>query len=344
MIIEIGVMSNSYDVKVIDRNSSEPEILNWASLIYIYLKDEGGKKTVEELADAYRKEILGEYDKFKKWEILETVPPRKFIAFGDSKNPIGFANIQYKVTDPNKLPVIAYFFIYVNSDYRRKGVGSQLLNFVLENMKNCPLKTIFTFAENEQSKCFLVKNNGKITEDGHLYHLVLNELDDDHFSKFKVDDEILFSYHIDPKEEVYNELVDTYNLAKQNEPGSDSFYRNTRKYSGNELYELSIQTGMKHIIALAKIDHRVVGISNLALSGNYEDRIFQKYIGVHPDFSGRGIATSLNAYIYRKLYTLYPKIEFIETETMADNISSNKVNEKLGYKMVKMQMTIEFDI
>ncbi|MCE7735530.1 MAG: GNAT family N-acetyltransferase [Candidatus Heimdallarchaeota archaeon] len=264
-----------------------------------------------------------------------TTPDLYFLAI-DGEQASGYGMIQLKTTSQS-IPDECYAHIYVSEKYRRKGIGSAILGKMLESMNTSFIKMIFLFAEDEISVNFLKGHKGITVESGKTY--VYDLKNEPTSVEPKIDISVVIED--DPSSIVYEKIIEVYNQAKADEPKGYS-ERSHTDHTAHDLEELLTRYAKKTVICYAIHQFKVIGVSELMFSHNYDDRVFQRFTGSHPEFRRMGVGKKVKSELIKYIRTNHPEIKFIETSTNDDNIAINSVNTSLGFEEQGVEVTYEF--
>lgn len=314
-------------IKILNQNTDLKYFKMWSELYGEMTKNDS------DYSKGLRKDLEKIDEDCKKHKL--TTPDLYFLTI-DGDQVSGYGMIQLKTTSQS-IPDECYSHIYVTEKYRRKGIGSAILNKMLEAVNKSFIKMIFLFAENIAGVDFLTINKGKVVESGRSYEYDLKN------KTLDLDSKLDISIHIkeDPPIQVYEKITEVYNLAKSDEPKGNS-ERSTSLFTSLELKELMTRYAKKNIIAYALHQSKVIGVSELMFSHNYDDRVFQRFTGSHPEFRRMGVGKKVKSVMFDYIRENYPEIKYVETSTNDENIAINTVNKVLGFEEQGIEVTIEF--
>ncbi len=313
---------------------------------FIPLSDQSTINNFKGWVMIYEQFIGEDIDREEMLEILRArsnkSPPAHYLAEVISDEelvPVGFGTVQIRWTNSQIEPA-AYAFIYVDPAYRRRGVGSGLLELM---KKSCnQLNLLFFFVEDVGSQEFLVKQGGQVTEKGSAFRVYFSQ---ENIMKWKgilksSHKELDIKYFKNPEDSVWESLIKVYSSARMVEPGSENIKANSSIDSLKALKDN--HAGVFLVIAYQAGE--IVGFSYVLLSKNYTDRLFQGYTGVDPKYQKRGFATLMKSHLLTRISETEHEIKFLETENLHENIPMLRVNSRLGFKKHRMQNTVEIKV
>ncbi|MCY3411933.1 MAG: GNAT family N-acetyltransferase [Candidatus Heimdallarchaeota archaeon] len=268
-------------------------------------------------------------DKTCKKHGLET--PNLYILAHDEQ-AMGYGMIQMKITEDH-IPRECYAFIFVSMQYRRRGIGSALFAQMRTTLDTSWVDKLFCFTDDAASVTFAETMGGKLT--GSAYHYRLHM---DKFQPVPLDKDLEIQLFEDPELEVYERIIDLYNLAKQDEPSMMTY----SAISAPSLKDMLSRYARSTIVAIAIMDNQVIALTELMMSHNQDHAIYQRFSGTHPDYRGRGICSQLKSQAISYVKQRHPDITRIETTMDHENISMKRVNAKLGFVDSGTEYTYEF--
>ncbi|MBD3190833.1 MAG: GNAT family N-acetyltransferase [Candidatus Heimdallarchaeota archaeon] len=298
--------------------------------------------SINEMVKSFKKAAESDQEQNMKLGIDGTT----FLAYEEgTEQPLGYGSLQLNEHE-NRFVSSQYAHIYVHPEFRRRGVGTILLHQIKGVAAQIDgVKTVFFFADEKVGKKFLVNNSGTIVEKGKVYELRLNSYS---IQKIQSLEEITIpKLSIDiierPEDKLLKEFLEVYNTSNADAPFGQAT-REKLTHSLQSLRELFHYGNDVSIGAFAYYAGRPVGISHLRLLSHIDEACYQKHTGVHPQYRRQGIATAMKVKLLQWLHQTYPQRTIIKTEVLDENIIMRKVNEKVGFQPVKLQITVEFDL
>lgn len=294
-----------------------------------------------------RLEILPDEPFFSKKTLLERVQYMKTIQesqrwctwSNDCSTMIGLAGIYRNMGGSESEPV--WFYIEVNRNWRRRGIGGALLKTVAaaaleKGWGSLQTRTVDRSPAGEQ---FIAKTGAERIQNSYTNNLELNSINRDliaRWLKFPSGNpgiEIREWKGFFPEERI-QEISDFYQIvyeAGREQHGHSGFHYSPERVRVGEKVALTGNRRRHVIHAAEEGTDRLLGLTEVSWSDSESAVVSQGYTAVLPAARGRGIARRLKAEAILKLPSWNPGARFIRTGNAGNNHTILKINTELGF-------------
>ncbi len=300
--------------------------------------------SIDQFSNSFEKSIKDQMENFSKFNLQDI--NLDYVAYDENRNnknrtPLGYGSVKVKLTK-NSFPTHCYTHIYVKNG--NNDVKVQILRLLIKSVQPTPITTLFFFVETLEEKEFYEKNKGIVVEDGARYELKLsNSVRSQLLSLIQGDKRIKIKVIINPNKKELLNFVQIYNEANMDQPSGNA----TRQPSilDTDTFFHSIYSSSKDIImGFAYYEDIPAGITIISLTEHRHNHAYQRFTGVLRKYRSRGIAKRLKVWVISYLIDKFPERKILETENLDENVEMRVINDKLGFKQVSPQITIEIPI
>lgn len=280
----------------------------------------------------------------------------RWLVFSDSEEIIGYARLSF----PNQsspmyktTKTIADMTISVIKEFRRQGIGSQLLQVLVEKAKELGKETFQTFTSLEAGRKFVEHYGGIVASDRALNRLYYKDINWEKMEKWCIEGEkrtkdVKIETFQDVPEEDIEEFVQLYTVTENQAPDYETgdyqgvkVSPESRRY--NEQYFKD--KGYTWITKIAKEeDGTISGFTEIFYNKFVPNMIEQEMTGVLPKYRGRGLGKRLKAEMLFYIKEKYPEIDYIETGNANNNKAMLAINRGMGYRKHIVQYLMKLDI
>jgi len=246
----------------------------------------------------------------------------------------------------------SYFYILIDSDYRRQGLGSLLLKTIVEKAKNRECKFTETDTYYESGKRFCKKFGGKLINESSENRLLLEEVDWELVNNWREEAKekapmvVLENYLIVPEKDI-TEICALETILEKQMPTLDGEEQWTDVYTPEKKREIERLQQKKGYINYTLISREyngtISGMTEIRYSRtDRPERINQGLTGVLQEYRGRGIGKWLKAEMMVYIENHIPEARFIVTGNADHNAPMNSINERLGFKPYYNESSFKF--
>lgn len=276
-------------------------------------------------------------DSMKK-EIIAT----SIIGFNREDSP-GYVNNKHN----------SFFYIIVDSEYRRKGLGSLLFKLIIEEAKENGCKFTETDTYYDSGRKFCKKFGGKLINENSENRVLLEEINWDLINKWKSEGKkkasmvILENFIIVPERDIV-EICELETILESQMPTLDNedgkwidVYTPEKK---RELERNRKEQGyINYTILSREYNGTISGMTEIRYSRNDRpERINQGLTGVLEEYRGRGLGKWLKAEMLIYIENHIPEARFIVTGNAEHNAPMVSINERLGFRPYYNESSFKF--
>lgn len=246
---------------------------------------------------------------------------------------------------------VAWSYAIIDKDYRRNGIGTDLVRLVILKLKEYKRITIQVWNEYKSGQEFGKYLGGKLAYRNFENRLNFNEIDWEKMNnwldegKKRVPGVIIKTFEEVPKE-IIEEYVKLFTETANEAPledleGKEFLTRELRRHqearerdSGtNWITKISIET-----------DGKISGLTEILYNPKESYLIDQELTGVKKEYRGRGLGKMLKADMALHIRNKYPHIDYIRTGNATTNKPMLAINHEMGYKETKRFETYKFKV
>lgn len=294
-----------------------------------------------------KKEMKNPDPDFKnfRWLVLSEEHDMNVIGYGRAT----IYNESSPAYQPNKH--IAFAFLFVDSEYRRLGIGTDLLKILVAKVKEEKKAVFQGGSQHESGKNFCQKHGGKIALTEEESRLKLEEVDwklinewIDEGSQRAVGITIeRFETVAEKDMEEYCQIyTETLNQVPKGELEWEALETPETRRIREERQKL-LETTWTTIIAREK-DGTISGLTETVYYPDRATLLFQGLTSVKEEYRGRGIGKWLKATMITYAKKTFPEVKFLVTDFAVSNAPMITINKRLGFKKHKMWIEYKFNV
>ena len=316
-----------------------------------------------ELQCAVQEEIFPEdhHLSFRLWKdlMIKTNPHYtifRWLAVADRKERIiGYGRLSFPNENSHmfeSMKNIADFDIVVNSDERRKGIGTELLSEITAKAENLERTTLQNITNHTHGKAFCDHFGCTVASNRSVNRLYLEDVNWKRMrewvelGKIKAPNTEVVTFDDVPKD-CLEEFTEVYTLTENQAPDYE-----TGDYQGLTVTPESRRHNEamfkdKGYTWTTKISREengsISGLTEIFYNPEIPNMVEQELAGVLPEYRERGLGKWLKAAMVFHVKTTYPSIEFIQTGNANDNDAMNAINKRMGFKHVCDQYLVKLE-
>ena len=246
----------------------------------------------------------------------------------------------------------SFFYILVDSRFRRQGLGSLLFKTTLEKVKEKGCKFTETDTYFDSGNKFCKKFGGKIINKSSENRLHMEEVDWKLVNEWRDNGKkkapmiVLENYLIVPEKDI-KEICELETILEKQMPTMDDKDKWTDIYTPEKKREIERMNQKRGYINYTIISREYNGIISGFTEIRYSrtdrpERINQGLTGVLEDYRGRGLGKWMKAEMLRYIENHIPDARFIVAGNADHNAPMNSINERLGYKPYYDETSFKF--
>jgi GNAT superfamily N-acetyltransferase len=247
---------------------------------------------------------------------------------------------------------IGYIDVYVDTDWRRKGIGTTTLRAMFSQSKAQGKRLIR--AENvgpESGAPLCRKLGGKVVAERHFNRLYLADVDWDLMEQWRREGPVRASgVSIERFEDVPDRVIEQYcqlyaEVANQAPAGDLAGEMVVTPKQRRQDEEEVRKNGYEwHTMVSREPDGTLSGLTEIFYAPVEPWQLEQELTGVREAYRGRGLGKWLKAEMLRFVVERYPEAVFVNTGNADQNAPMVSINERMGFREVLAQLFYEFDI
>ncbi len=271
----------------------------------------------------------------KRW--LAYTPENKIIGW------VGFGASKETASDHEENKHIAQINVRVLKNYRRKGLGTELLKTALKEAIALDRTTIETGTDHEAGAAFLKHYGAQLTIEGAENRLEMEDVDWDLMQSWidegakRAPGVTIEEFDNICPEVIIDEYVEMFTEALNMQPlGETEGRANIDAEAWRKNEQRRGETGQKNYAMYTKEpDGRISGLTDIYFDPRDGDRIHQGLTGVRPKFRGKGLGKWLKAKMIFHIKENYPDVQRILTGNAETNEAMLSINKRMGFKRYK---------
>jgi GNAT superfamily N-acetyltransferase len=351
--------------------TNKPNKIDLNQLIF---KQVIGEEETQDFWDKYHE--FNEYN-FKELFPNDTLPGREviqndfiigrvgyhifhWVIFEDSSKEKIIARILYSYVkkdspsfDENKDN--SFFYIIVRKEYRRKGIGTMLLKFLIDKLNEYSCIYTETDTYYESGRKFCQKYGAKLINQQTVNRLYLRDVDWElviswvNECRKKNSDISLETFHEFPAKDIVELCAletELYAQIPTLEEGDDKWveiispesrraWENNTKKRGQEAVTMITRETNGTISGITEILHSRV---------EQVERLRQRTTGVKQEFRGKSLGKWLKSEMLLYIKDNLPDAAYIVTENADHNAPMNSINQRLGFKPYNQETSHKFTL
>ena len=270
----------------------------------------------------------------KRWLVI--TPEGKIIAWA------GFGAVKESSSDYEENKHLASINIAVLHDYQRKGIGTELLKFLVNETQSLGRTVIETGSDTDSGRAFLKHFGAQLTIEGAENRLELEEVDWELMQSWvdegpkRAKDVTLESFTVCP-EEFLEEYAEMYTEALNMQPlGESEHIANIDGKARRQTEKRTKEIGqINYTLVSREKDGRISGMTEIYYDSRDVHVIHQELTGVRPEFRGRGLGKWLKAQMILYVRETYPEAQRVITGNAETNAPMLSINERMAFKKYK---------
>lgn len=254
---------------------------------------------------------------------------------------LGLSAVRPGAPDYESSRHIVEVMLSVVGDYRRRGIGTQLLRTALHELDALEARILSGFVEEPDGHPFAEWCGARATQVERLSRLDFATVDWADMDAWIADLEVrapgarleLYPDRIpdDFLEEYCSVRTELMNLM----PWDDSEHGDiiVTPDTMRTMYErLAISATEHHTYISREPDGTISGMTDVSWTPEHPGHIDQWFTGVHPDYRRRGLGKALKAAMLRYVDERYEGIECVRTGNATTNAAMLAINERMGFR------------
>jgi len=277
--------------------------------------------------------------------LLVITPEGKIIAWA------GFGAVKESSSEYEENKHLAFINIAVLHDYQRKGIGTELLKFLVNEIQSLGRTVIDTDSDTDSGRAFLKHFGAQLTIEGAENRLELEEVDWELMQSWadegpkRAKDVTLESFTVCP-EEFLEEYAEMYTEASNMQPLGEVEHRaNIDGKARRQSEKRTKETGrINYTLISREKDGRISGMTEIFYDSREAHVIYQELTGVRPEFRGRGLGKWLKAQMILYVKDTYPEAQRVITGNAETNAPMHSINDRMGFKKHKGREGYKFQV
>ncbi len=268
----------------------------------------------------------------------------RWLVFSDTDEIIGYAKLSFPnqtsaMYETNKK--IADINIIVKKEFRRKGIGFQLLKVLIMKAKEMRRESFQTITNLDAGRKFIEHFGGIVAADRSRNRLYYKDINWDKMKKWcfegekRIENVTIETFQDVPEEDI-EEFTKLYTVTENQAPDYESgdyqgltITPKSRRYY-EEFYK---EKGYTWITKIAREKNDTIsGFTEIFFNKHFPHMIEQEMTGVLPQYRGRGLGKRLKAEMLMYIKENYPKIDYIESGNANNNKPMMAINNEMGYE------------
>ena len=251
--------------------------------------------------------------------------------------------------DGEHLGHVAAASLSVDERFRRQGLGTELLNKLVERaVEEGKIRTIETFSFQESGWRFCDRYGGKVALEAAQNRLRVEEVNWEMMEEWRSEgakrnrETRLVSFRAVP-EEILEEFVELYNEIVDGVPLGELEMRERVTPASRREDEERMGAGWYTKVS-READGSLSGLTEIVCEKGMPYRVEQGLTGVRKEHRGRGLGKWLKAEMQFFIRDELPEVEHINTGNADTNAPMRSINERMGFKRYHTELCYRFEL
>ena len=241
--------------------------------------------------------------------------------------------------------------IILLKDHQRKGIGTELLSYLIKVAKKHNRTLIQGGSNQESGHNFCLKYGGTKAIDGSENRLQMKEVDWKMVREWveegpKRADGVTLEQFVDVSEDDIEEYCVIYTETMNQQPFGELEGRTKTTPESRRMSEERLRTreGIWTTLISRERDRTISGLTEVFYFPDKPIMLHQNLTGVKEEFRGRGLGKWLKAAMLEWVKEEYPKVETVITGNATTNAPMLAINKRLGFKEHKSGTAYKFQM
>ena len=244
---------------------------------------------------------------------------------------------------------IMQFDTILLSEYRRKGIGTNMLKRILAFVQERDKLVLITSSEEEDGKAFLNAIGAQIAQTGAENRLKLDDVDWEMVNEWMIqgpkrspgtDMKLFFSIPDDIIDEYAKVFTETMNQQPLGDLDINDIIFTPELIREDEKRQTSLgRTKLTYLTI--EDDGKISGLTEMLCRSDRKTMVTQLLTGVKQEYRGRGLGKWMKAAMLLKTKEDYPEAKIITTDNATENKPMISINDRLGFKLHKESISAQ---
>ncbi len=244
---------------------------------------------------------------------------------------------------------IMQFDTMLLSEYRRKGIGTNMLKRILAFAQEKDKLVLIANSEEEDGKAFLNAIGAQIAQTGAENRLKLDDIDWEMVNEWMTqgpkrspgsDMKLFFSIPDDIIDEYAKVFTETLNQQPMGDLDINDIIFTPESIREDEKQQSSLgRTKLTYLTI--ESDGKISGLTEMLYRTDRKTMVTQLLTGVKQEYRGRGLGKWLKAAMLLKTKDDYPEAKIITTDNASENKPMISINDRLGFKLHKESISAQ---
>lgn len=281
---------------------------------------------------------------------------KRWLVYAENNKIIGSGIILFPEKDSPQFeanPHLIQASVDIDRDYRRQGIGTKLLQDIINVGISHKRMIIETEIESEEGKAFSVALGGTVALEEAENRLQYCDIDWNlmeqwrNEGKQKADGVVLEIFYYDVPDDIIEEYCTLVTQIENFEVPSGGLelkwnYTPEMRRQFEAHYK---ERGYEWISMVSREkDGTISGVTDIVYPTSEPYKIFQELTGVLPAYQKRGIGKWLKAEMAFYIKDKYSNIKYLTTGNANENAAMLSINERMGYKYYKSKYGVKLQL
>ncbi|MHA1345631.1 MAG: GNAT family N-acetyltransferase [Candidatus Heimdallarchaeaceae archaeon] len=244
---------------------------------------------------------------------------------------------------------IMQFDIMLRSEYRRKGIGTNMLKRVLAFAQEEDKLVLIAGSDEEDGKAFFNAIGAQIAQTGAENRLKLDDVDWEMVNEWMTqgpkrspgtDMKLFFSIPDDIIDEYAKVFTETLNQQPLGDLDINDIIFTPESVREEEKRQSSLgRTKLTYLTIEG--DGKISGLTEMLCRSDRKTMVTQLLTGVKQEYRGRGLGKWLKAAMLLKTKEDYPEVKIVTTDNATENKPMLSINDRLGFKVHKESISAQ---